>query len=159
MASEFINKVKKDSITYQIEDSATKRALQNEIERATREEQAIRADILRSEAKGDYAVVTINKLIDPKSDGSIQEIVNTTISETVSSSPQVFETIQAVGEWMESDTTGAAALTTQVNNNTQEIESLKNSTVYLSESEWNALVDSGMVRDDVEYNIYEDETV
>ena len=159
MASEFINKVKKDSITYQIEDSATKQALQKEIERATREEQAIRADILRSEAKGDYAVVTINKLIDPKSDGSIQEIVNTTISETVSSSPQVFETIQAVGEWMESDTTGAAALTTQVNNNTQEIESLKNSTVYLSESEWNALVDSGMVRDDVEYNIYEDETV
>lgn len=159
MASEFINKVKKDSITYQIEDSATKRALQNEIERATREEQAIRADILRSEAKGDYAVVTINKLIDPKSDGSIQEIVNTTISETVSSSPQVFETIQAVGEWMENDTTGAAALTTQVNSNTQEIESLKNSTVYLSESDWNALVDSGMVRDDVEYNIYEDETV
>lgn len=159
MASEFINKVKKDSITYQIEDSATKQALQKEIERATREEQAIRAEILRSEAKGDYAVVTINKLIDPKSDGSIQEIVNTTISETVSSSPQVFETIQAVGEWMESDTTGAAALTTQVNSNTQEIESLKNSTVYLSESEWNALVDSGMVRDDVEYNIYEDETV
>ena len=159
MASEFINKVRKDSLTYQIEDSATKQALQNEIERATREEQAIRADILRSEAKGDYAVVTINKLIDPKSDGSIQEIVNTTISETVSSSPQVFETIQAVGEWMENDTTGAAALTTQVNNNTQEIESLKNSTVYLSESDWNALVDSGMVRDDVEYNIYEDETV
>lgn len=159
MASEFINKVRKDSITYQIEDSATKQALQKEVERATREEQAIRADILRSEAKGDYAVVTINKLIDPKSDGSIQEIVNTTISETVSSSPQVFETIQAVGEWMENDTTGAAALTTQVNNNTQEIESLKNSTVYLSESDWNALVDSGMVRDDVEYNIYEDETV
>lgn len=159
MASEFINKVRKDSITYQIEDSATKQALQKEIERATREEQAIRADILRSEAKGDYAVVTINKLIDPKSDGSIQDIVNTTISETVSSSPQVFETIQAVGEWMETDTTGAAALTTQVNSNTQEIESLKNSTVYLSESEWNALVDSGMVRDDVEYNIYEDETV
>ncbi len=159
MASEFINKVRKDSITYQIEDSATKQALQKEIERATREEQAIRADILRSEAKGDYAVVTINKLIDPKSDGSIQDIVNTTISETVSSSPQVFETIQAVGEWMETDTTGAAALTTQVNSNTQEIESLKNSTVYLSETEWNALVDSGMVRDDVEYNIYEDETV
>jgi len=44
-----------------------------------------------------------------------------------------------------------------INKNTQDIEEITNSTVYLTKEEYDTLVKDNLIKDNVEYNIYEEE--
>lgn len=81
------------------------------------------------------------------------------ISEQLKIQQNVLELIKALDIWA-NEGGDIQALATNVSQNTLNIEKLQNRVVYLTESEYNELIKEGMVEDDVEYNIYEeDETV
>ena len=154
--ADYVNKVKKRSEVYRIEDTQTKEYLNKEIARAVKEEEKIKEDLERVQAKADYSQVKLN-ILSGDSDDSIQGMIDSTISHVTETTPEVFKTIKGLGQWMETDETGAAAISTQVNTNRDEIQALQNSKVYLSMEEWEYLLENNLVQPDIEYNIYEEE--
>ena len=100
------NKIKVNGITYELEDSKTKEALENEILRARKAESDL----------GENLVSCIDNLNILQGDGedSVDGKINKAISEVVGSAPEALNTIQEISEWIQNDETGTEALITRV---------------------------------------------
>ena len=109
------SKINISGLIYEFEDLGTKEQLSQEILRAENQESVLKNDIkvLSSETQQ-----LTNKLsqLNGTGEGSIQGMINTAISETTKTAPEVIETIQNIGEWIEGDKTGSAALIKEVQN-------------------------------------------
>ena len=90
---------------------------------------------------------------------SVKKETKNQISEQLEIQQNVLELIKSLDAWANQGG-DIQSLVMNVSQNTVNIQKLQNRVVYLTESEYNELVKEGMIEDDVEYNIYEeDETV
>ena len=153
--ADYVNKIKKRSEIYRIEDTATKESLVQEIERAVSEEEKIRGSMEGIKAKAESNQVRIN-ILEGTGDGSIQKMIDASIAQVIDKTPETFDTLKELADWIDDDKTGAANMSTAITENKVAIEEIKSGTIYLSESEWQHLVNNNLVQPDVEYNIYEE---
>lgn len=107
------NRIVVDGKGYLIEDSTTKGNLEKEISRAETEEGKIKESIKSIKAKTESNTTKLSTLTG-KGEGSIQEQIDKSISKQAIINPEVFETIQKIGEWMENDESGTTALIERV---------------------------------------------
>ncbi len=83
--------------------------------------------------------------------------VKSEIAKFLEISPETIELVRQLSQWMVTDTTGAAALVQEVTANSESIKQLQQQTQYLTQEEYDKLVADDLVKDNVEYNIYESE--
>lgn len=74
----------------------------------------------------------------------------------LNTSPETLTVLEVIAKWLLEDASGTTQLVQTVGINSQDIQNIKESTVYLTEDEYANLVANGMVKENVEYNIYED---
>ena len=109
------SKINISGLTYEFEDLGTKEQLSQEILRAENQESVLKSDIKKLSSETQQLTNKLSQL-NGTGEGSIQGMINTAISETTKTAPEVIETIQNIGEWIEGDTTGSAALIKEVQN-------------------------------------------
>lgn len=81
------------------------------------------------------------------------------ISELLETSEDVLDLIKNLSKWAE-DGGDIQSLAMNVSQNTKQIKELQNRVMYLTQQEYDELIREGLIEDDVEYNIYEeDETL
>ena len=91
---------------------------------------------------------------------SVVKSVNNYIAEGILEIPEAtLELIRSLTEWAQDNEGGIAALTNNVSSNTNAIKNIQNSTVYLTQEEYDKLIQEGLIEDHVEYNIYENEDI
>lgn len=151
-----ISKIKVNGELYSISDLATQDALNSEVERAYAAEESIRAEFDGIRAKSDDNQLRLNELTKTEGDGSIQQQIEDTIANQVKVNPEVFDKLEEITQWIENNETGSADLVVSVQRNTEDIAELKGQSVFLTEEEYEYLVDNNLVQMGVEYNIYED---
>ena len=108
--ADIISKVKSGSETYRIEDTATKQALIQEVERSVKAENEIKDSIEKLKATTDSAHLRIDGLMDPEREGSIQKTVDAELAKVINTSPSNLESLRGISEWFEEDETGASAV-------------------------------------------------
>lgn len=133
-----INKIVLEGINYEIVDSTSRESISKLEERTLNQQN------------------TLNVLIG-EGEGSIKKQINDSIAEVIDQAPDAFDTLRELADWIEDDKSGAANMSAAITENRQAIEEIKQKTVYLSESEYNNLLNQGLIDPEVEYNIYEDE--
>ena len=79
------------------------------------------------------------------------------ISELMNISPETLTLVENLARWALEDQTGVAQMLLAINKNTQNIEEITKSTVYLTKEEYDALLKDNLIKNNVEYNIYEEE--
>lgn len=151
-----INKIKVKGEIYSINDLATQEALNSEVERAYAAEILLRDEGLRIEALAESSNVRLDILTKESGEGSIQKQIEDTIANQVKVNPEVFDKLEEITQWIENDETGSADLVVSVQRNTEDIAELKSQSVFLTEEEYEYLVNNNLVQPGVEYNIYED---
>lgn len=89
---------------------------------------------------------------------SVKKETKNQISEQLEIQQNVLDLIKALNTW--ANTGGdIQALVTNVSQNTLNIQELQDRVVYLTESQYNELIKEGLIKDDVEYNIYEEDEI
>ena len=151
-----ISKIKVKGQTYSLNDLATQDALNSEVERAYAAEKLLRDEGLRLGALAESSDLRLNTLTKESGEGSIQKQIEDTIATQVGVNPEVLDKLEEISQWIENDETGSADLIVSVQQNTEDIAELKGQSVFLTEEEYQYLVDNNLVQEDVEYNIYED---
>lgn len=151
-----ISKIKVKGQTYSLNDLATQDALNSEVERAYAAEKLLRDEDLRLGALAESSDLRLNILTKESGEGSIQKQIEDTIATQVGVNPEVLDKLEEISQWIENDETGSADLIVSVQQNTEDIAELKGQSVFLTEEEYQDLVDNNLVQEDVEYNIYED---
>lgn len=151
-----VSKIKVKGQTYSLSDVATQNALNSEVERAYAAEKLLRDEGLRIEALAESSNVRLDILTKESGEGSIQKQIEDTIAAQVNVNPEVLDKLEEISQWIENDETGSADLVISVQKNTEDIEELRGKSIFLTEEEYQYLVDNNLVQEDVEYNIYED---
>lgn len=151
-----INKIRVGGSIYDISDFVTQEALTAETDRAYNAEEGIKAEQQRIVALAESSNVRLDILTRESGDGSIQKQIEDTIAAQVNVNPEVLDKLEEISQWIESDETGTADLVASVQKNANDIEELRGKSVFLTEAEYQYLVDNNLVQEDVEYNIYED---
>lgn len=81
------------------------------------------------------------------------------IAELLETSENVLDLINNLSNWAESGG-DIQSLAMNVSQNTEKIKKLQNRVMYLTQQEYDELIREGLIEDNVEYNIYEeDETI
>lgn len=151
-----VSKIKVKGQTYSLSDVATQNALNSEVERAYAAEKLLRDEGLRIEALAESSNVRLDILTKESGEGSIQKQIEDTIAAQVNVNPEVLDKLKETSQWIENDETGSADIIASVQKNTEDIEELRGKSIFLTEEEYQYLVDNNLVQEDVEYNIYED---
>lgn len=151
-----VSKIKVKGQTYSLSDVATQNALNSEVERAYAAEKLLRDEGLRIEALAESSNVRLDILTKESGEGSIQKQIEDTIAAQVNVNPEVLDKLEEISQWIENDETGSADIIASVQKNAEDIEELRGKSIFLTEEEYQYLVDNNLVKEDVEYNIYED---
>lgn len=151
-----INKIRVGGSIYDISDFVTQEALTAETDRAYNAEEGIKAEQQRIVALAESSNVRLDILTRESGDGSIQKQIEDTIAAQVNVNPEVLDKLEEITQWIENDETGSADLVANVQRNANDIEELRGKSIFLTEEEYQYLVDNNLVQEDVEYNIYED---
>lgn len=151
-----INKIRVGGSIYDISDFVTQEALTAETDRAYNAEESIKAEQQRIVALAESSNVRLDILTRESGDGSIQKQIEDTIAAQVNVNPEVLDKLEEISQWIENDETGSADLVASVQKNANDIEELRGKSIFLTEEEYQYLVDNNLVQEDVEYNIYED---
>lgn len=151
-----INKIRVGGSIYDISDFVTQEALTAETDRAYNAEEGIKAEQQRIVALAESSNVRLDILTRESGDGSIQKQIEDTIAAQVNVNPEVLDKLEEISQWIENDETGSANLVASVQRNANDIEELRGKSIFLTEEEYQYLVDNNLVQEDVEYNIYED---
>lgn len=151
-----INKIRVGGSIYDISDFVTQEALTAETDRAYNAEEGIKVEQQRIVALAESSDVRLDILTRESGDGSIQKQIEDTIAAQVNVNPEVLDKLEEITQWIENDETGSADLVASVQRNANDIEELRGKSIYLTEEEYQYLVDNNLVQEDVEYNIYED---
>lgn len=151
-----VSKIKVKGQTYSLSDVATQNALNSEVERAYAAEKLLRDEGLRIEALAESSNVRLDILTKESGEGSIQKQIEDTIAAQVNVNPEVLDKLEEISQWIENDETGSADIIASVQKNAEDIEELRGKSIFLTEEEYQYLVDNNLVQEDVEYNIYED---
>lgn len=133
-----INKIVLEGINYEIVDSTSRESISKLEERTLNQQNTL--NVLTGEGEG-----------------SVKKQINDSIAKVIDQAPDAFDTLRELADWIEDDKSGAANMSAAITENRQAIEEIKQKTVYLSESEYNNLLNQGLIDPEVEYNIYEDE--
>ena len=90
---------------------------------------------------------------------TIKKETKSKIAELLETSENVLDLINNLSNWAEGGG-DIQSLVMNVSQNTENIKKLQSRVMYLTQQEYDELIHEGLVEDDVEYNIYEeDETV
>lgn len=86
-----------------------------------------------------------------------EEKVKNEIAELLKVSPDTITLIESIANWIVTDESGAATVLQAITKNEQDIKAIKNSTVYLTQEEYDKLIIDELIDENTEYNIYEEE--
>jgi hypothetical protein len=114
------NKIKVNGITYEIEDSRTKNALEIETLRAKEAESILESKNEVSNKRIDSLEQELNNFdfsVDDKIEtafSEVDEMINAAISEIIGTAPESLNTLQDIANWINNDVSGAAAMADKI---------------------------------------------
>lgn len=114
------NKIKVNGITYEIEDSRTKNALEIETLRAKEAESILELKHDVSSRRIDSLEQELNNFdlnVDDKIEtafSEVDEMINAAISDVIGTAPESLNTLQDIANWINNDVSGAAAMADKI---------------------------------------------
>ena len=84
-----------------------------------------------------------------------EEKTRQSVSHLLDISPETIDLLKYITQWM-TESEDVSQLLLDVSTNKEDMKNIKNSKVYITEEEYQNLLEQDLIEDDVEYNVYEE---